>query len=54
MASLWKCRQMPIFFFSLKIILENDNKGHKQINRDIQVENTDKIELRMPLASLIG
>lgn len=30
------------------------NKGHKQINRDILVENTDNIKLKMSLASLIG
>ena len=29
------------FFFRFieKKFLENDNKGHKQVNRDIQVEN---------------
>ena len=30
------------------------NKGQKQINRDILVENIDNIKLKMPLASLIG
>ena len=30
------------------------NKGHKQINRDIPVENIDNIKLKMPMASLIS
>ena len=30
------------------------NKGHKQINRDILVENIDNIKLKITLASLIG
>ena len=29
------------------------NKGNKQTNRDVLVENIDKMKLKMPLASLI-